>query len=304
MRFHDDSSTAALDRPPIAAHTGPFPRRAFLEVWGRHRATGTIRLAESDTLLLPLVEAAGRMEIAGEADLTDYHSPLGEDPGDLESFGAALAGLLPAGTRFRFDSLPEEVAVPLAGGMRAGGVPVAPVGHAAAWVLPLPEDHRIHLDRLRGKDRHEIRRKIRRFEDARGGPRLAARNDPAALEAFFTMHRASGGEKGGFMTPEVERFFRDLAALDEAVVVLLSGDDGQPVAGAFGFEDEFCSYLYNSAFDPAVSELSPGVVLVDRLIAGAIDAGKQRFDFLKGDEAYKRRMGAEPRPLYVLEGTT
>ena len=46
------------------------------------------------------------------------------------------------------------------------------------------------------------------------------------------------------------------------------------------------------------------MVLVDRLVAAAIEAGRPRFDFLKGDEAYKYRTGAVARPLFALEAAT
>jgi CelD/BcsL family acetyltransferase involved in cellulose biosynthesis len=45
-------------------------------------------------------------------------------------------------------------------------------------------------------------------------------------------------------------------------------------------------------------------VLCDRLIRAAVAAGKQRFDFLKGTEEYKRRFGAMARPLVAIQGTT
>jgi CelD/BcsL family acetyltransferase involved in cellulose biosynthesis len=39
-------------------------------------------------------------------------------------------------------------------------------------------------------------------------------------------------------------------------------------------------------------------------LSESVGAGRGVFDFLKGDEAYKFRMGADPRELYVVEGTT
>jgi CelD/BcsL family acetyltransferase involved in cellulose biosynthesis len=41
---------------------------------------------------------------------------------------------------------------------------------------------------------------------------------------------------------------------------------------------------------------------VDLLVQQAIAAGLARFDFLKGDEAYKFRLGGRPRALFVVEG--
>ncbi|HAX81359.1 MAG TPA: hypothetical protein DCY40_02185 [Actinobacteria bacterium] len=92
--------------------------------------------------------------------------------------------------------------------------------------------------------------------------------------------------------------------MDEAgaVIDVLCDGDGAPVGAAFGFEDADTYYLYNSAFHQERSELSPGIVLVTALIDAAIAGGKRRFDFLKGGEDYKARLGAVPRPLFALEG--
>ena len=83
---------------------------------------------------------------------------------------------------------------------------------------------------------------------------------------------------------------------------VLYGDE-HPLAASFGFEEDDAYYLYNTAYDPAASSLSPGVVLLYALIRGCIRRGLRTFDFLKGDEPYKFRMGAEPRRLYVIEGS-
>ena len=49
---------------------------------------------------------------------------------------------------------------------------------------------------------------------------------------------------------------------------------------------------------------SPGVVLFSSMIETEIERGASVFDFLKGDEPYKFRHGAEPRQLFAITGTT
>jgi CelD/BcsL family acetyltransferase involved in cellulose biosynthesis len=75
------------------------------------------------------------------------------------------------------------------------------------------------------------------------------------------------------------------------------------VAGSFAYEDEEGYYLYNSAYEPDAAHASPGVMLLWCLIHRAVEDGRVVFDFLKGDETYKFRLGAEPRPLYALRAT-
>jgi CelD/BcsL family acetyltransferase involved in cellulose biosynthesis len=98
-------------------------------------------------------------------------------------------------------------------------------------------------------------------------------------------------------------WFTDLAGQDGWRIDLLSGEEGIPLAATFGWADHHAYYLYNSAYDRRAGG-SPGMVLLSMLIERTIEAGVGVFDFLKGDEPYKQRLGATGRPLYAFEGTT
>ena len=285
--------------PPAADRVGPFPRRPFLEAWWRHRGAGEALILSSPTALVAAYRPpGGPVQLMGEADLTDYHAPLG--PGAADLISELVAGPA-AATGFHFDSLPEEAAAVVAAGCARAGVAARMEPHAVAMVLDLPASHEQYLAALDAKERHEVRRKRRRFEAARGVGRLVTAGREG-MPAFAAMHRSASGAKGGFLTGEMEGFFTDLLDIPGARLDLLAGADGAPVAAALGFQDEEAYYLYNSAYDPAAAGASPGVVLVDLLVRRAITEGLCRFDFLKGDEAYKLRLGGRPRPLFVVEG--
>jgi CelD/BcsL family acetyltransferase involved in cellulose biosynthesis len=67
----------------------------------------------------------------------------------------------------------------------------------------------------------------------------------------------------------------------------------------FDYNNEFL--VYNSGYDPEqFADLSPGNVLVSYSIQEAIRLGRRRYDFLRGDEVYKFRFGAEAEPVYDL----
>jgi CelD/BcsL family acetyltransferase involved in cellulose biosynthesis len=298
IRVHDDWASPGFDRRPAAELVGPFPLRQYLSAWWRWQGGGEPLIVESDSALVALFRGPGGVEFVGEPELTDYHAPLGDG---LEDLVEELVAWLPEGTRFRFDSMPLEVSTPMAAGFRRAGVPVGPVQHEVAAIVDLPSTHDQYLAALGAKDRHELRRKRRRF-DAAHGPASLVRDDGSGLSRFTAMHRGSRGQKGRFMDERLEAFFSALLGLQGTVLDFLVDGDGRELAAGFGFEDAAAYYLYNSAYCPAAAEASPGVVLVDLLIGQAIEAGRSRFDLLKGDEAYKFRLGARPRPLYVVEG--
>lgn len=291
---HEDLDGPALDLAPLAAAVGPFPGRDFLGVWAGHRGID-VMVVEAGEAALTLWDDAGVIRFAGEADLTDYHSPLGADPTGLV---AGLRTVLGTGTRVHFDSMPQEAADAVVRGLAESGTDVSPARHEIAAVLDLPGSRDAYLAGLGSKQRHEVRRKRRRFVDAFGDAELRRRSD--AFGAFVDLHRCAPGDKGEFMTDPMARFFE--ALLDKGFVLdVLETPSGDLAAAAFAYEDDDAYYLYNSAFDPEAYHASPGVVLVDMLIEQAIEAGKPRFDFLKGDEVYKFRLGAAERPLFEVE---
>jgi CelD/BcsL family acetyltransferase involved in cellulose biosynthesis len=59
------------------------------------------------------------------------------------------------------------------------------------------------------------------------------------------------------------------------------------------FDDADRIRVYNSGFSPGFGYFSPGWVLLGYLIQHAIKTGKSYFDFMRGDEEYKYRFGAE-----------
>lgn len=170
-------------------------------------------------------------------------------------------------------------------------------------IMLLPKTWDEYLESLEPKERRELKRKNRRI--VREVPdatfrRATGESLERDLEYFVEMHRGAEGHKGHFMRPEIATFFQRLARsfmplgwlrLDFLEIA------GRPVASAFSFELGGRFYLYNSAYEPDVKRLSPGVVLVSRLIEESIERGLSTFDFLRGQERYKYQLGAQAVPL-------
>ncbi|HLT96218.1 MAG TPA: GNAT family N-acetyltransferase [Acidimicrobiia bacterium] len=282
---------------PVAEAIGPFCTHGFLEVVSAHDSGEPLPVV-SDDAFLALRRVGGEICFAGDADVTDYHTPFGEGAEDLI---ARFAHESLGGSRLVLDSLPEEAAKPLVAGLTAAGCSVSTRIHEVTAVLDLPDTFDDYLTAIGKKERHELRRKRRRYE------RLVApidhvtfRGSDWAMDEFVRLHRLSEGEKGRFMSEDRADFFRSLFTLEGWRLDALMVSDGC-AAMVFGYSDPSGYYLYNSAFDPEHSEGSPGVVLLGSMIEQAIAEGMPRFDFLKGDEGYKFRLGARRRPLLVIE---
>lgn len=170
-------------------------------------------------------------------------------------------------------------------------------------VLLLPESWDSYLEGLKSKERHELRRKRRRIEREHPDARVRRTTDEtleADLKLFVEMHRGTEGLKGHFMRREIATFFERVAhafaPLGWLRMDFLEIAD-RPIASSFGFELDGCFYLYNSAYEPELGRLSPGLVLASELVKSAVASDLDVFDFLRGPERYKYQLGAQSVPL-------
>ncbi|CAN5671348.1 hypothetical protein BH23CHL7_BH23CHL7_13350 [soil metagenome] len=167
-----------------------------------------------------------------------------------------------------------------------------------------------YLSTLGKKDRHEIRRKLRRAEAA--GEISVRIDQPAAdgLARFIELHQARFGDEGLFPPTEGGRrsreFVERLAELDRAeadggqlrLAHVLVGD--RLIFSFLAFDDGATCFLYNAGMDPTASSLSPGVIGTAAYIRDRLAAGRRRFDFLRGDEPYKYQWGARDETIERL----
>jgi CelD/BcsL family acetyltransferase involved in cellulose biosynthesis len=177
-------------------------------------------------------------------------------------------------------------------------------------VIYLPESWDDYLANLGKKQRHEIRRKIRRAE---GEAKIewyivGSEHDlHEEMERFITLMAASHPEKAEFLQDEHNvRFFKELLPLAfergwlQLNFLTINGEDS---AAYFNFEYDNRILVYNSGLMPSDSygHLSPGIVLLAYNIRHAIEAERKVFDFLRGNETYKYRMGGEDTRVFKLQ---
>lgn len=164
-----------------------------------------------------------------------------------------------------------------------------------------------HLERLDKKERHEIRRKLRRAEAA--GVQISASKDLSTdLPEFIRLHRARWGENGLFTATDKgaseERFMREIFSSAPAgmITLLLARNDefGTFAAGLF-LRDANALRYWNAGGDIAARALSPGVLLFAHGLTMAISEKLPRLDFLRGNEAYKYECGAVDAQVMQLQ---
>ncbi len=180
----------------------------------------------------------------------------------------------------------------------------------AAPILTLPRSYDTYLGSLDRKNRHELRRKLRKLKSS-GQVSIRRKTDPqelnAAIQDFILLHRESSPPKQEFWKKEgMTDFFRILIHLFSAerwVEVNLLHFKGKMIAGLLNFVYADTLYLYNAAFDREFFSFSPGFILFNHSIKQAIEEDKKMADFLRGREKYKYFFGAKDSKIYRLSLT-
>ena len=172
--------------------------------------------------------------------------------------------------------------------------------------IPLPGDWEKYLCGIDKKQRHEIRRKLRRAEEyylplnwyvLQDGDHLDQDTDE------FLKLMAHDPDKAKFLTPEMREQMHTIvrAAHDAGWLQLAFIEvNGEKVAAYLNFDYMNHIWVYNSGLDFRYGELSPGWVLLAHLLEWANEHQRASFDFMRGDEQYKYRFGAIDRRVMRL----
>ncbi|MFD7548354.1 GNAT family N-acetyltransferase [Streptomyces sp. NPDC059816] len=248
---------------------------------------------------------------AGGQDVVDYMGPAVADGretavaeavvrlvfDELQWERAHLAGL-PAGETLT-QALTEAVR------SRAPKVAVEMYDQAPR-ILSAPEGY---LGLLNSKRRGEVLRKRKRLVEE-FGPVEVTTSTPdtwsSALEQLLDWKASAAPAMRDFVTEYgdlVRNMVKELAPKNAAHVVELRTQD-HAVASAIVLTHRRTKYLYNMSYDISAvnashNGLAPGVVLVSYLAEDTLAQGLV-FDFLKGAQGYKVRLGGVPEDIVAL----
>ncbi len=311
-----------------ASHV-PFLRHEYLSTW--FQTLGGGEWAQGQLYVITARGAGGELKgiaplfltqnLAGEValmflgsiEISDYLDFIAR-PADLSSFLEALLGHLtgsqaPAWQVLDFYNLPDNSpsleALRVAAdhwGLRYTQTPLQPAPH-----ILLPDDWETYLASLEKKQRHEIRRKIRRAESAEEGMRWYFVEDEAELDdgvdAFLQLMVFDPG-KQKFLTEAMRTQMRaSVHAAFRAGWLQLAFLEigGVKTASYLNFDYANQIWVYNSGLNFDYGYYSPGWVLLAYLLQWAIEHGRTAFDFMRGDEDYKYRFGGQNRFVQRVE---
>lgn len=301
----------------------PFLRFEYLSAWWKTRGGGewphaelALVSASEDGRLLGIAplfktehEGEEKLLLLGSIEISDYLDLIVR-AGDLPRF---ISGLLefcavePAIACSRFDwyNLPDDSptvsTLESESTKRGWGYTKEPFRPSLS--VPLPADFESYLAGISKKQRHEIRRKMRRAENDERDVRWYILADESRLDAEieeFLSLMANDHHKEEFLTEVMRTQMRASmhAAFKAGWLQLAFMEvDGTKAAGYLNFDHGDRIYVYNSGIDFNYGDLSPGWVLLGYLFQWAIAHGRREFDFMRGDEDYKYKFGGLRRDV-------
>ena len=296
----------ALLAPPAARRVFQHPRwqQVWLDVFDQHERARFLTVRDGGRLvgLASLLVAGERVSFLGDPNICDYMDFLLTPGKEEDILAAILDALLADGRReldlwgLRADS-PALALLPSLAERR--GLAVQIEDEAVCPQLELPPTWDAYLQSLGGKNRHELRRKMRRLEKTAGPMEFRVLCSPQEFEEGmddFLRLMTLKSDKAQFMTEEMERFFRrvGVAMAEESLGGLYMFElDGRRVASTFCFEDPSETLIYNSGYDPQYAYLSVGLISKATCLRHAIEDGRKWLDFLRGGEPYKYDLGGK-----------
>ena len=163
-----------------------------------------------------------------------------------------------------------------------------------------------YLLALTKKQRHEIRRKLRKFESQNFHYKLIKGNQDLSkfLSDFYQLFINSREDKKQFLTDQRKTFFNKMlfAFAEKNQLKILSYYDGNILISAcIVIEYANIYFLYNSAYSLDYNSFSVGLVSKIVALKQSIENNKRAFNFLRGNERYKYDLGGEDIKLFEIK---
>ena len=305
----------------------PFLRQEYLSAWWSTRGGGEweqaelflVSACENDKLIgiaplfLTKYEGQQTLMLLGSIEISDYLDLIVRAD-DLPRFLPGLLDFLASDSALAWSNLdwynlPDDsptLAALEAESAKCGwdfiSEPFRP-----SLSVPLPGDFEEYLMSIDKKQRHEIRRKMRRAEADERDVRWYIVENESTLDVEiddFLSLMANDHHKEEFLTEVMRAQMRTSvhAAFEAGWLQLAFMEaDGQKIAGYLNFDYGNRIWVYNSGLDFNFRDLSPGWVLLGYLLQWANENGRSEFDFMRGDEEYKYRFGAVDRHVMRMK---
>lgn len=306
MKFDKLDFNIWKDFEENSSEVSPFDLLAWKKIWSQNLgANFDYKIFFNSNFFIPIKFSNLEASLIGDKDVVDYNAILYKN-NKFEDFNELIDQIFEEKiSNFRIYSIVENSEI-LKNLKMLKDYNINISEEDVAPYLSLPQSWDEYLVGLSKKRRHEIKRKIRRFEENFSyisGDYDSIENVKEITDEFIRLHKLSSNEKELFMNENREIFFRNLIykfLLDKKLLYSYIKVNNATIACSISFVLNGTRYLYNSGFDPGYIKHSSGLLNHVFAIKRSIENKFQIFDFMRGNERYKYDLGGIDKKLYSI----
>lgn len=282
-------------------HHYPFYQKTWHMAWLSSLGVNEQPMIIADVpthTLIPLAVKNGTAHFSGGEEIADYLDAIGPDNAKEAIWKKAIGIIKMQGaTQLLLRNIPQDS--PTISFFQSQPH-VTVEKEDTTPLMTLPDAFDAFTSSLERKDRHELKRKLRKFETSYPGSAVTVKhgNDTDMMQLIKFMKRDS--DKQTFLTDSMQTFFQNLpdTAGDMLTQHTLTIDD-RTIATAVSFRTNTSLLLYNSGYNDAY--VGSGFYLKAKMIDWAISKGISTYNFLQGNERYKYELGGKDFFVYRVE---
>ena len=275
----------------------PFYTHEWHRQWKKTLSpSATVMVYHNDDVLISLVLANNDAHFSGGEEIADYLDAIGREDKKEAFWQQLLPHLQDNGIKqLLLRNIPaasptKDVLLSL--GAHADIEDMTPT-------MMLKETDEAYLESLERKNRHEFKRKVKKFELTYPQVQFSVLETIDIPSLLGLMKRDE--DKKTFLTKEMEAFFSTLPTLKHVNTLQATAKtkEGVIVASSLFFVVDKTLLLYNSGFDTTYQ--GSGLYLKAKTILWAIKNGYKEYNFLQGQERYKYELGAKDIAVYKIQ---
>ena len=262
-------------------------------------------ITDQVNFIAPMVIKENSAYFCGGKDLFDYHNLIYKDAIRIESIKSIFNQLFLKENvnKIELNSIVEESQLHNILLNFQNEYDFEFIDEDVSPMINLPESFDGYLSNLSKKNRHEIRRKIRKFEKNFEFKifNANAENIDKLLVEFIKLMKLNP-EKKLFLNTDRVKFMNKVikdSILNDSGELSFIEINNDLISTSFSFKSKKKLFVYNSGFNNDYSEYSVGLMNHVYNIKNKI-GNYNVMDFLRGNEEYKYRIGCKNRNLLTV----
>lgn len=255
----------------------------------------------NDNVIAPFARKGNEIIFAGGDEVADYLDIIGTDEAKKQAWPEILDFLKNEGiTSLHLNNIPQNS--PTIEYFKTKTTS-AMKEQDTTPMMTLPHTWEDYLSTLDKKARHELERKLRKFEREQEEIEIHDSNNPVADTDLFLSLMKLDERKKRFLTLDMESFFlMMIEKFQKNIVLTILTITGAPAAAMLAFHYGDSLMGYNSGFNEQRFS-GAGFYLKAMHIKRGVENGIKTYNFLQGSERYKYELGGKDFFVYKIDVT-